>query len=595
MVSAAEDELLEGTSGCMAREAEAPELAAAALARGAEPPKDPDANLRWRLRVLAVAERSPALRLLLRELCRKDPRCFFDGFLYAYDPRPDATPNVNPFILWDFQEAFLAALEESLHDGKDLLVEKSRDMGVTWCVLGWTLWHWLFDKAFKAHLGSRKAEFVDKRGDTSSHFGALRYLLRKLPAWLLPERFDWKCHDVNLRLLNPASGNAITGEATNPDFSRQGRYSVVFLDEFASVECDRDVWAATSESSDCRVLASTPKGIGNVFHQLRDGGHVRVQTLHWSLHPHKRNTSQAYLAQRIAEGLASPDNQNGVPPGCYRGNDGKIRSPWYDAKCADEPDPRVIAQELDIDYLGSGMAVLDLGKVQAVELAVRAEQVAGRRVLRFEYNGDLEVYRDPERGLSYLLGVDTAKGTGGDFSVVEIWCDETLEQVAEYRGQMPPDVLGPFAAELAGRYDDGCLVVENTGMGLATCYAARDAGCRNLYHHRDYRREEQAGPGELGLPTNAVTRPEMVRRLMEAVREMEPGRAGTLRPHSLRWLAECKTLEWSRAGRPEARAGYHDDLLLATMMVLYARPFVTSRRSSVPLPFAFGDKIICWQ
>lgn len=553
-------------------------------------------NLTWREATRRRGDVDPVVRTAARDLARRSVEYFASALAWTFDPRPDAAPNHFPFLLYPYERAFIATIEEQYRAGRDLLVEKSRDMGATWCVLLWVLHHWLFDKAFSAHLGSRKEDFVDKRGDISSHFEKLRYMLKRLPVWVLPAGFDWRTCDLDLRLINPATGNVITGEATNPDFSRQGRYSVVFLDEFASVQCDTAVASATSESTRTRVFVSTPKGVGNEFYRLRHGGKVRVSTLHWSLHPLKCDTTPEYFAQAIAEGRARVDEQVNVPPGCYRGlasrNDkgeatapGKLRSKWYDDRCANLS-TRDVAQELDVEYLGSGSAVLDLEVVRAWERSLVELENLQQRVVRTERDSAAEVYEEPAAEVDYIVTVDTAKGTGGDDSVVEAFRASPVRQAYEFCGQLAPDLLGPYAVEVAHRYNDALLVIENDGMGLATVYAARDyINAKNyavqVYCHVDFR-EPNAEAKELGLSTGKC-RPEMVRQLTAAVRTK------ALEVRSLRWIAQAYAFEWTKPDRAEAASGDKDDLILATMFVLYALlSYWRLWKRSDPLPFLFG-------
>lgn len=529
-------------------------------------PRDVSANLRWRHRMLQRAQVEPSVQRLLKEACRRDIEFFSGAFGWTYDPRPGLLLNHTPFVLWPYQVDLLRAIDEQHAAKQDLLVEKSRDMGATWCVMLWIVHRWLFHPAFKALCGSRKEHLVDFRGDMSTHFEIARYILRRLPSWMRPKGFDWQKHDLNMRLFNPELGNALTGEATNLDFSRQGRYSVIFLDEFASVGCDDHVLFATSDSTKTRLFVSTPKGAGNVFYRLRHSGKTRVVSIHWRLHPHKRDATLAYVREMVRKGVAAPD-QTMAPQGCYVDVKGKVRSKWYDERCAGSLDPRVIAQELDIAYLGSGSAVLDLDVVRVWDARARRMDEDETRVASTEQNGTLEVYQPPQDGHRYVVGVDTAKGTGRDWSVAEVFEVPGMRQAAELHGQVPPDVLGPASVDLAHRYNDALLVCENDGIGLATCYAARDYLERTgwpvrIYRHVDFR-QPNAQPGELGLSTGKC-RTELIRQLMQAVR----GDAMTVR--SLRWLAEAYTFEWVSPDRAEATLGNHDDLIMATGFCLYA-------------------------
>jgi len=132
-----------------------------------------------------------------------------------------------------------------------------------------------------------------------SHFGKIDYCLQQLPKWLLPARFNADKHRQSMKLVNPESGNLITGDTMNPDFARGSRKTAVFLDEGASWEYFREAWESSGDTTPCRLTASTPKG-HNAFALLRDEG-IDVKTLHWKLHPLKDQDWYDYEKSRRSD------------------------------------------------------------------------------------------------------------------------------------------------------------------------------------------------------------------------------------------------------------------------------------------------------
>lgn len=204
-------------------------------------------------------------------------------------------------ILWPFQVDLLGKIDEHWRGGKDLLVEKSRDMGATWLFAAWDIHHWLYEDSFHTLWGSRREAAVDDK-TPASIFGKLDLILRDLPPWMLPGHFtqDTRANRMGrwgrnsrqkLLIKNVENGNVIQGESTNQNFSRSGRFSAVILDEFAFWDIDRLAWKGTADSTPVRFVISTPNGRGNMFADLRWGKagerQIDVETLHWRLHPHK--------------------------------------------------------------------------------------------------------------------------------------------------------------------------------------------------------------------------------------------------------------------------------------------------------------------
>lgn len=218
--------------------------------------------------LLAAFEADP--NTLLTEVAQ-DPVLWCNTFVMTLDPR--RTQSVIPFVLWPYQMRLMETLQRCIAKGEDILIEKSRDMGATWVILATLLWHWIYVPDFTVIIGSRKEDEVDKRGDLSTHFERMRFVLRKLPEAYLERQLGWydeKGHAGYMMLRNPATGSQITGESTNSSFSRQGRYTCAFLDEFAVIEpnLQDEIWVATGDSTPCRIVCSTPFGAANRFARL---------------------------------------------------------------------------------------------------------------------------------------------------------------------------------------------------------------------------------------------------------------------------------------------------------------------------------------
>lgn len=187
-------------------------------------------------------ERQAGGWVIERQKCAADILYWFDRHVWTYDPRltrernPDGTrksPYV-PFRLWPKQREILLQIGELVDAGEEGLIEKSRDTGATYLTAGFALHRWLFVPGFKTTFGSRKVDYVDKRDNPDSIFAKLRIMLRRQPAELLPEGFNWSQHDNYMRIVNPATGSVISGEG-GEDMGRGGRSSLYVVDEAAFV------------------------------------------------------------------------------------------------------------------------------------------------------------------------------------------------------------------------------------------------------------------------------------------------------------------------------------------------------------------------
>jgi len=249
------------------------------------------------------SELGDVLAELDRRKARQDPVFFINKYLKTFDPRPSAPEHHLDFTLYDYQVSYIHELVAAIKSGKDidLLVEKSRDMGISWVTLAVFVWFWLFEAGFAAHLGSRIQDYVDD-GTAKSLFWKIEYMLRNIKdTQLLPEGFDTRTHRTFMKLKNPENGNEITGEAASSNFSRGGRYTVVLLDEGGFWRDFESAWTAAGDSTQCRVLVTTPPNVPSYAKAIRFSGKVKVLTYLWRLHPLKDEAWYARQQQRRTE------------------------------------------------------------------------------------------------------------------------------------------------------------------------------------------------------------------------------------------------------------------------------------------------------
>ncbi len=254
-------------------------------------------NYHNRAVLLSESDNDYEYRGALYKHCSQDVLFWINHFGWIYEPRKEQqiqlgynSPHLL-FITWKFQDDFILRLVEHIDAGRDLAIEKSRDMGASWIVAAVILWYWLFKGSGNDFLvGSRKQEFVDKHGAMDAIFPKIRYLLYRQPSWFLPKGWNKNNHDTFMRLINPETGSYIKGESNNKYFGTGGRYKMVFLDEFAKWEhTDELAWQSLSDATPCRIAVSSAFGRNNMFYKLVSGavGAIKKIRLHWKLHPLK--------------------------------------------------------------------------------------------------------------------------------------------------------------------------------------------------------------------------------------------------------------------------------------------------------------------
>jgi phage terminase large subunit len=218
---------------------------------------------KWRADKLAKIRANPKCLPALFAYYRDNPIDFIEDWGMTYDPRNVGTeiPAAMPFILFPRQREFLQDVLDHWRDKKPLLVEKSRDVGISWLAVGLASTLCLFHRDLVVGFGSRKEEYVDKSGSPK----ALFYKARKFIMMLPPEfRQGWheNTNAPHMRLSFPFNNSAITGEAGD-NIGRGDRTSIYFVDESAFLERPALVDAALSATTNCRVDMSSVNGMGN--------------------------------------------------------------------------------------------------------------------------------------------------------------------------------------------------------------------------------------------------------------------------------------------------------------------------------------------
>jgi len=167
------------------------------------------------------------------------------------------------------------------------------------------------------------------------------------------------------------------------------------------------------------------------------------------------------------------------------------------------------------------------------------------------------VWLPPALGRRYLVALDpSGGGSEGDYSAAEVVDLETGLQCAEFAGHVGGLELAQMVTALAAEYNGATLVVERNNHGTGVLALAETVcGYGKVYRQN----------GQPGWLTTSVSRPAVLGRLGAALVE-EPRRF-----MSVKLLAECRTFVRLPNGSTGARAGLHDDRVMAMAIGLAAR------------------------
>lgn len=238
----------------------------------------------------------------------------------------EGIPRAEIIPAWGFVLAVLGHLNQPAN----IIIEKSRDMMMSWLTMACATHDVLFRRDWSVMTMSRVEMLVDNGGEKStvdSLHGKIRYIHENQPPFLrFPLTFKY------LQVRNDATRASIQGFSTTISAGRGPKYRRAFMDEWAWVPNSEEVM--TSVTRACprgKVLVSTPHGQANNF--------FRIRTLARGVYPQEEENTKPHLKQQwlriTVHWSVHPDRDQA----------------WYDAECASgSMTPEAVAQELDISY-----------------------------------------------------------------------------------------------------------------------------------------------------------------------------------------------------------------------------------------------------
>jgi len=522
-------------------------------------------NLKARFELWKLMEQDAEYSILERERAMRDIFRFFEMHLWTHDPRRNMLQLYGkkstqlPFVLYDYQKDAIRTYCNAIDNGRDVLTEKSRDMGVSWILVCVSLWYWLQPESGNdICLGSRKFEYVDKKGAIDTLLEKFRYNLYRIPDVFMPEGYDANKHDNVGNIQNPETGSFIRGEANNPNFATSGRYKFIIPDEFSKwEETDEQAWTSMGDSSPCRLPVSTPWGMGRKFAKLRFSGEIDVVSFHWSLHP-----------------IKGAGKYRGTHPIWAEKTDAWL-SPWYLTEVERRKgNPNAdIGQELDIDYLTSGFPYfnniiiqkrfkeLEEKKIKLKKYEyVRHQTEEGSDYLEFfpTEAGRIHIYKEFRPGWEnrYCISADVAEGMEhGDNSVMVIYDRLDGVDCGWFVGKIDTDPFAIMLEHFAKEYGNAYIAPENNSMGVAVVQRLKQ-NYENIYHQQRFDQVVDIDTVKLGWNTNKANRGIMFDGLREAITD---GSDGIMDKETFN---ECLTFVLIN-GKPMAEPGNFDDRVVA--------------------------------
>ena len=466
---------------------------------------------------------SQDIKQIIREeylKCASNPAHFMRKYCYIQHPQRGRVL----FNLYPFQDKVLNLWKDNPYD----IILKSRQLGISTLVAGYSLWLMLFQQ-------DKNILCIATKQETAKNMVTkVKFMFDNLPSWL-----KITAEENNKLTLRLSNGSQVKAVSAAGDAGRSEAVSLLIIDEAAFIDGIGEIWTSAQQTLATvggAIVLSTPYGTGNWFHQT------------W---------------------VKAEAGENQFLP---------IKLPWYVHPERDEAwrkrqdellgDPRMAAQECDCDFSTSGDVVFYPEYIDFIAQTYIKDPLERRGV-----DHNLWIWEPADYSRSYIVVADVARGDGKDFSAFHIIDVETNTQVGEYKGQLSPREFGYLLVAIATEYNEALLVVENANIGWSTIEAVQERGYRNLYHspksettNADSYLDKFDDPSKMtpGFTMSLKTRPLVISKFREYIGDK------SVIIQSKRLLEEMKVFIW-RNGRPEAQSGYNDDLVMSFGTAMYIR------------------------
>lgn len=294
--------------------------------------------------------------------CKNDVVYFLKKYCYIQHP----IKGKQKFNLYPFQEklARIAVLKD--HD--NVIINKSRQMGISTLMSGICVWEILF------HSDVNILVIATKQSVAVNLITKVKYMYDNLPHWMTndPERAAGKkgsnVKDYNKQSIKLRNNSQIKAVAASPDAGRSEAVTLLVIDEAAHIEGINEIYTSIKPTlalgGRCIALSS-PLGMSNWFYRTFQGAvngtnnFIPIE-LPWHHHPDRDEA-------------------------------------WFMRESADMS-PQEIAQEYNCDFLASGNTVIDPTYIKRAQ-----ENTVQPPMEKRGYGREMWIWKYPEPGHKYII------------------------------------------------------------------------------------------------------------------------------------------------------------------------------------------------
>ena len=375
-----------------------------------------------------------------RQKCFDDPIYFANnyGFIIGH-----GATGIIPFNADTYQ---LEILKGVRHDKYSIAV-KSRQLGVSTVVMFYCLWFSMFSQGKKTLIVAHKREGAEE------FIAKLKTAYEFLPEWLKPS-----CTLYSKSTVEFDTKSSIKAMTSNPNAARSFSATLFVLDEAAFIDdCDDVVRAIlpTVAAADGKLIAiSSPNGNSdlNWFYKTYTYAAAKLNT--WTPYNLPYHVSKVFMS--------NPNFRTDQ----IRVDNGNIDKFEVEFNC-----------NFNINL--ASLFNTDVLKAFKINTNILNKQLGG-----ITYEDTLFIWKLAEENKKYKIGVDCSsnKPSAKDYTSFQVIDEDTQEQMAEYMGKLPTELLVEILIKTAKHYNNAELIIEENSYSQLVIYLIEQKSYKNLWY-----------------------------------------------------------------------------------------------------------------
>lgn len=445
--------------------------------------------------------------------CKNDPIYFIENYCYIVS----LDHGLILFKLYDCQKEKI----KIIHENRRVILMEGRQQGKTTTSAAYILWYTIFqDNKNVAILGNKKTAATEVLDRYQTMFECL-------PDWMQQGVKTWNKGDIELE-----NGSKVFTAATSASGIRGKSVNLLYVDEAAIIpntvaeQFFTSVYPTISAGETTKVLlSSTPLGYNHFWKFWNDAengrnGFVPLFIPYWKIPG--RDEAWALEQKKMLGDLK------------------------YN-------------QEVLCKFLGSSLTLINADTIANMSLAATIYSKDG-----------LDIYERPQKGNTYVIVADTAKGVGGDYSaftIIDI-TEVPYKLVGKYRNSTISPLLYPnMIYEVGKQYNSAYVLMEINSSEQVPYILYQELEYENiLFVNRTSQSQVVSGgfgggKAQLGVNTDKRVKRIGCHNLKSLIEENK------LIIQDADTISEISTFIETK-GTYAADDGYHDDLVMS--LVLFA-------------------------